>query len=186
MLNLVVYPNPTSVLDTAICFGTSYQGYSNAGTYNAMYKSVNGCDSTHTLNLTILPDINASPYSDTILCTGDSIILSPGIFDSYLWQDGSISSSFIVSHGGTYSVKISNKCGMATRTTVINERVCNIMFPNAFTPNRDGLNDVFNILNAYDLSYYRMVIFNRWGQKIFESNDSQNGWDGLIKGLSHR
>lgn len=182
-LNLVVYPNPTSVLDTAICFGTSYQGYSATGAYNTVYKSVNGCDSTHTLNLTILPDINSVPYMDTILCTGDAIILSPGIFDSYLWQDGSAKNNFVVTRGGTYFVRVSDKCGIATRTTVINERVCNIMFPNAFTPNRDGVNDVFNVLNAYNLSQYRVIIFDRWGQKVFQSNGLQKGWDGLIKGL---
>ncbi len=66
---------------------------------------------------------------------------------------------------------------------MINERACNILFPNAFTPNGDGLNDLIKIVNAYNLVFYRCVIYNRWGQKIFESNDLQKGWSGMIKGV---
>ncbi|MDQ6761829.1 MAG: gliding motility-associated C-terminal domain-containing protein, partial [Bacteroidota bacterium] len=181
-LNLIVYPKLSSVFDTAICFGTSYNGYSEAGTYNLMYSSAHGCDSVHTINLKILPDINVNPYADTILCTGDSIVLAPGDFDSYLWQDGSIKSSFVVTHGGMYSVRVTNKCGTAIKNTLVNERACIIMFPNAFTPNNDGINDVFKILNAYHLTYFNCSIYNRWGQKIFESFDVTKGWDGAING----
>jgi gliding motility-associated-like protein len=182
-LNLTVYPKPSSVADTAICFGTSYEGYNQPGTYSHTYTSVNGCDSVHTINLAILPDINSRPYTDTIICSGDFIILSPGNFDTYLWQDGSTQSSFIVHSGGSYSVKVTNRCGMAIKKTFIDERVCNIVFPSGFTPNHDGINDIFKVLNAYNLTYYHCLIFNRWGQKVFESTDLQKGWDGLLNGI---
>lgn len=183
ILNLTVYPLKSSVVDTAICYGTSYEGYHVAGTYSKNYTSANGCDSVHTIHLAILPDINRNPFADTILCTGDSIVLSPGNFDSYLWQDGSAKSSFVVTRGGIYSVRVSNKCGAAIKEIRVNERICSIIFPNAFTPNNDNLNDVFRVLNAYHLTYYHCVIYNRWGQKIFESNDPHKGWDGVINGL---
>jgi len=57
------------------------------------------------------------------------------------------------------------------------------MFPSGFTPNHDGTNDIFKILNAYNLIYYRCIIFNRWGQKIFESGNPQKGWDGMLNGV---
>ncbi len=182
-LNLTVYPKQSSVVDTAICYGTSYMGYRIAGNYNQMYTSVNGCDSIVTINLKILPDINSNSNADTILCSGDSIVLSPGFFDSYLWQDGSRESNYVVHRGGTYTVTVTNRCGTATKKTLINEKICNIVFPNAFTPNGDGLNDIFKILNAYNLVYYRCIIYNRWGQNIFESNDPHKGWDGKVKGF---
>lgn len=54
-----------------------------------------------------------------------------------------------------------------------------IYMPTAFTPDNDGINDVFRpVLNGMDESTYRMEIYNRWGEKIFESNDIENGWDG--------
>ncbi len=53
--------------------------------------------------------------------------------------------------------------------------------PNAFTPNKNGKNDLFTGYGA-GIKSYRMRIFNRWGQLLFESTDINNGWDGTYKG----
>src|SRR6185436_2124492 len=54
--------------------------------------------------------------------------------------------------------------------------------PNAFTPNADGLNDMFfNAGYVIDVTSYDMMIFNRWGQKVFENNDYSKFWNGLDK-----
>lgn len=49
--------------------------------------------------------------------------------------------------------------------------------PNAFTPNNDGYNDVFSPV-VYDITQYKFTIYNRWGEQIFTTNDSKEGWDG--------
>jgi gliding motility-associated-like protein len=69
-----------------------------------------------------------------------------------------------------------------TNITQQNCADCAIYVPTAFTPNGDGLNDVFKPkLNC--LSYeFHCTIFNRWGQKIFETNDINKGWDGNYSG----
>ncbi len=54
--------------------------------------------------------------------------------------------------------------------------------PNAFTPNADGTNEVFRPI-VYDVKDYEFLIFNRWGQVIFESNQTLQGWDGRIGGM---
>lgn len=70
-------------------------------------------------------------------------------------------------------------------TALVNIRVeynTNSGMPNAFSPNGDGLNDVFKIAN---LRYDKMTefrIFNRWGRQVFETNVPTQGWDGTIKG----
>ena len=56
-----------------------------------------------------------------------------------------------------------------------------LYIPNAFTPNGDGLNETFGPVGQR-VDYYSMVIFNRWGQLIFESNDINDQWDGTYKG----
>lgn len=56
-----------------------------------------------------------------------------------------------------------------------------IFVPNAFTPNGDGLNDKFEIKGLYILEY-EIVIYDRWGNKLFESNDIRNSWDGTYEG----
>jgi gliding motility-associated-like protein len=53
--------------------------------------------------------------------------------------------------------------------------------PNAFTPNRDGLNDTF-FISTDGLKEYKISIFNRWGEIIFTSNNPASGWDGKLKG----
>ncbi len=60
------------------------------------------------------------------------------------------------------------------------------MFPKALSPNNDGVNDVFEILNTYHLIFFHCTIFNRWGQKVFELNDPGNGWDGRVKAVHAR
>ena len=57
----------------------------------------------------------------------------------------------------------------------------NVMFPNAFTPNGDGLNDIFIIESQY-IQQINMRIFNRWGELIFQTEELDEGWDGTIKG----
>ncbi|MFT4062645.1 MAG: choice-of-anchor L domain-containing protein [Edaphocola sp.] len=54
--------------------------------------------------------------------------------------------------------------------------------PNAFTPNGDGLNDVFQVANLRFDKLTEFRIFNRWGRQVFETNVATEGWDGTIKG----
>ena len=54
--------------------------------------------------------------------------------------------------------------------------------PNAFTPNANGLNEVFRPVAVPYVHSYEMEIFNRWGEKVFESHDIHKGWDGTYMG----
>jgi gliding motility-associated-like protein len=60
---------------------------------------------------------------------------------------------------------------------------CDIWVPNAFTPNGDGSNDVFRVLgNAGRMEHFGLSVYNRWGERIFHTNDRSTGWDGTYKG----
>jgi gliding motility-associated-like protein len=54
--------------------------------------------------------------------------------------------------------------------------------PNAFTPNGDGLNDFFSPLFPCQVDDYELQIFNRWGQKVFQSAQLADAWDGNYQG----
>ena len=54
--------------------------------------------------------------------------------------------------------------------------------PNAFTPNNDGKNDVFKPIIFGNIIHYSFMVYNRWGQKVFESNDLLKGWNGTFHG----
>ncbi len=58
--------------------------------------------------------------------------------------------------------------------------------PSAFTPNNDGLNDIFRIPPGALITLSEFSIFNRWGKKIFTSNDTSKGWDGKVSGVQQQ
>jgi gliding motility-associated-like protein len=53
---------------------------------------------------------------------------------------------------------------------------CDLVIPNVFTPNGDGINDFFEILNLEHYPMAQIVIYNRWGNKVFEHSDYYNNW----------
>jgi gliding motility-associated-like protein len=54
-----------------------------------------------------------------------------------------------------------------------------VFLPTSFTPNGDGLNDIFiPMVNTIGIKNYDLTIVNRWGQIVFKSNNPQMGWDG--------
>ena len=55
-----------------------------------------------------------------------------------------------------------------------------IFFPNSFTPNGDYFNDVFEV-KGYNIKKYQLLIYNRWGELIYESNSLDDMWDGYYK-----
>ncbi len=57
----------------------------------------------------------------------------------------------------------------------------NITIPNAFTPNTDGINDIFRV-QGQNIKTLNGKIFNRWGQELFAWSDVNGGWDGMYKG----
>ncbi|HXS55483.1 MAG TPA: gliding motility-associated C-terminal domain-containing protein, partial [Hanamia sp.] len=57
-----------------------------------------------------------------------------------------------------------------------------IYFPNAFTPNRDGINDIFKPSVSGKIEQYRLDVYNRYGRLVFSSEDTNQGWNGSLKG----
>ena len=69
-------------------------------------------------------------------------------------------------------------------TVVIDPQKCpkGFYMPTGFTPNKDGKNDTIKPLLFGNVVQYKFSIFNRWGQRVFETNNSQKGWDGKVSG----
>lgn len=60
--------------------------------------------------------------------------------------------------------------------------ISQLVFPNAFSPNGDGINDKFMAKTHQNLTEFHAYIFNRWGQKLYEWTDPDEGWDGTTGG----
>jgi gliding motility-associated-like protein len=56
-----------------------------------------------------------------------------------------------------------------------------VYVPTAFTPNSDGTNDLFRV-KGENLQEFKMLVYDRWGEKIYESSNPNDGWDGTYKG----
>ena len=81
-----------------------------------------------------------------------------------------------------YGMSLYGCLDSATVTITVDDSL-NGSIPNAFSPNNDGLNDVFRPIGA---KFQRLVdfrIYNRWGQQIFYSNSIDKGWDGTFNGV---
>ncbi len=157
-----------------------------AGTYSLEVSDANGCkfssrimtvgsvDSSLAVNLG--PDVN--------ICPGQTIKLSPGNFAGYLWQDGSTDPTFNARAAGTYYVQVEDTLGcIGTDTIQVKTDCSGVYFSSAFTPNGDNRNDDFGPLgNVSALNNYRLLVYNRYGEQVFMSNDPQGKWNGTYKG----
>jgi gliding motility-associated-like protein len=86
------------------------------------------------------------------------------------------------------AIEATNSFGFAESS--LSNRNCAVLppiiyIPNTFSPNDDGYNDVFlPIVSDFDPSYYELMVYNRYGQVIFRSNDPNIGWTGIVDGTS--
>ncbi len=122
---------------------------------------------------------------DSFLCEGTKLILDPktNTTVSYLWQDGSTDSLYTVTTPGLYTLQVINSCGLYRDSILIQSGNCTLILPNGFTPNDDGKNDIFRVIRVFPVSKFSMMIFNRWGQEVFATDDMSEGWDGSFHGV---
>ncbi|NVN95936.1 MAG: gliding motility-associated C-terminal domain-containing protein [Bacteroidetes bacterium] len=166
-------------------------------TTNYTLVASNQC-TTDTLNHTLT--VHQKPvleflYSPDMPSYGETVFLSytgtPVI--SYNWYDDMFNlistqqnTSFVLNNlTNSYIYLVAtNQFGCSDsigKLIFINNQV-NIWVPNSFTPNGDGLNDEFKITTSPELKQFYLYVYNRWGELVFESKNSQNGWDGNYKG----
>lgn len=155
----------------------------NNGIYSLRVRR-NGCFSQQTnINLIVQsnPIIDLGP--DTLICEGSILFLDAKNNGSkYLWSTGDTSRVIQINKPGIYSVIIEN--GECSSTDEIYIDACNsiLWLPNVFTPNKDGINERFKPVIKGTLGSFQMLIFNRWGQQIFETSDALEGWNGDFLG----
>jgi len=134
------------------------------------------------------PNPERTLVPDTSLCFNDppySLFLNAGNQGSlFNWSTGETSQGVNIDNGGLYTVTITNGFGCTLTDSIFVFNTCVgdfIYVPNAFTPDEDGLNDVF-MAKGENITHFEMMIFNRWGEKIFESDDINKAWIGNKNG----
>lgn len=155
-----------------------------AGSYWVAIENRCGSDrDTVTYRLNPEPEVDLGP--DTVICGDFPYLVDAGHPGSdYLWQPGGETTQIKhVSAYGTFSVKVTDSNGCIGLDDISIEEECNSTYyiPSAFSPNNDGVNDLFRPV-VHDVTDYELIIYNRWGDFMFETTDPKAGWDGIYKG----
>ncbi|NJM16101.1 MAG: gliding motility-associated C-terminal domain-containing protein, partial [Bacteroidales bacterium] len=164
------------------------------------YNSVTGCAQTREINLLTVPEIGLDLGNDTSILAEGSIYLLPkmnfnlkdnSLFywapNTYLSNYDELNPTFAAAEGELDSITYT-----LTVTTIISDQICfdydditiaivpknSSSFASAFTPNGDGINDDWVIHPAL-IGRVSVTIFNRWGQKVFESPTYDQPWNGV-------
>lgn len=186
--------NAVNGANVSICYNTARE-------YKPSLKitDANGCINSNTTSIQIHPKPNAafnfSPLKPTLY---DNMVefkdvTTKATINQWNWYFNSTavigSNSQNPSHKfeeiGDYLVSLIVTSNFGCTDTISKQLTVEdeyaIYIPNAFTPNGDGINDTFQPKGS-GFTKYNLSIFNRWGTRIFQSNEVSNAWDGVFKG----
>ena len=195
-INLLILNEILGSVDTAICQGESI--FVNGTEFNSTTIGATevftvgplGCDSTVTINLLVNPSPNLSTIAnpDTIFIGGVAQLIANGT-GSFEWSIGQSGASISVNPSETmsYSVMLTDSNGCISESSitvfVISITEEQILIPDAFSPNGDGINDVFRVILNGSFEDVEMAIYNRWGELLQRKTGlTTHGWDGTYKG----
>lgn len=159
-----------------------------------------GCTDTAEVSVTVhnLDSIIVNAQSNpSVIYRGESTMLSTPEVDgySYSWTPAkfvelpdSASTKATPEQNICFTVTVTDPFGCTKQDTTcikVKEVYCDepyIFIPNAFTPNGDGKNDILYVRGDEYLVSFTLRVYNRWGEKVFESQDINQGWDGTFRG----
>lgn len=171
--------------------------FHNSRTYNVNLTviSANDCIRDTTIGILAFPTPTAEFRADReVLSTSFPLVNFTNYSEGGFWYnwdfgDGNKSGdkhpSYSYSAPGTYTVTLEVEslyyCSDTAKKTIIVNHELTIYAPTAFTPNYDGINDEFNIFVANaDTKEWNLLIYNRWGEVVFNTEDYGTGWDGRL------
>jgi gliding motility-associated-like protein len=140
-----------------------------------------------TVTVFIHPPATRFLPDDFAICSYDKIQLtSSRAFRSYQWSTDINTPAIDISTPGTYWLAGTDINGCVSHDTIlVSLKPCpqkGIYVPNAFTPQKNGHNDIFKPKVAGEVKSYEFAVYNRYGQVVFSTTDPTQGWDGTIKG----
>ena len=164
------------------------------GTYSFNFLTADGCDSTVNLSLAL----SEPPTVDFSYQPITPELNKPTIFTNqsqnatrYLWDFGDSTQTteenpkHLFNESGFYTVCLTGwndaGCFATTCKRIASEVLATIEVPTAFSPNKDGNNDILYV-RTVGIKEFTFRLYNRWGQLIFETRDAAIGWDGIYNG----
>lgn len=170
--------------------GSTQQTYTvqDTGKYWVTVTDQNQCSAADTVTIVqkIPKPENFAAIKDTAICFGEKLLLSVTTsFALYNWQNNSSNqATYEVSRPGIYNITVETAEGCTgTDSIIVQDKGCvqTIFVPNAFTPNNDGINDLFNAVVFGSLELFEFSVYNRFGELVFQTTDATKGWNGFYK-----
>jgi len=162
-------------------------------TYSVIVSNTFSCKDTAMSTIGVIPAPVADAGPDKIIFEGESTQLSGSIGgsgNSFSW-----SPPFYINDINALQPVVQPPADQMYKLTVISGFGCGIVsdsvlvkvykdifIPTAFTPNNDGLNDTWNIAGLAALKSFRVTVYDRWGQIVFQTKDKPVSWNGMYKG----
>lgn len=179
------FGDPSSSAENFSAIPKPSHKYPGPGTYLVKAIISNRClKDTAMVKVVIEPNIavRLAKFTDTILCAGETLEINAAVpsANTYVWSDGTQTPQKIINKKGTYELTATNKCSVdfSSFTLSYKDCPCNLFIPNNFTPNYDGLNDVFKIIINCKPLDFQMQVYDRYGGVVFSTRDYHTGWNG--------
>jgi gliding motility-associated-like protein len=159
-----------------------------SGKYGVTVVNNGGCTASDEVDIVFLPKpmVEAGPNVSSDCVNG---IMLNGIGDGVpIWEpalglsnDNTFNVNAAPINTTIYYLTVDNGTCKATDSLIVTAECSSIYVPSGFTPNNDGVNDIFKA-NGIDVKDFSLMVFNRWGEKIFQTQDINLGWDGTYRG----
>lgn len=163
-----------------------------AGTYSVLLTDTLGCQKSDSVEYTLTYSPSIDLGKDTSICVNTPISIGvPDYFVKYFWNEKEGNHMLEVADSGFYKLRIIDEYGCEAEDILevkIDENALpNYLYiPNAFRPNGNGIADRFPYTKTIRQPEFHLLVFNRWGQKLFDSKDMSDGpqmWDGTYNNI---
>ncbi len=157
---------------------------SQSGTYLATYQD-GACSVTDSVHVVVMPLPELNLPASAIGCLDEPLTLYAYEPENYyyVWSNGATSDQITVTEFDDYTVTAGNNCGVVSATVSVSFEDCtySLFIPNSFTPDKDGVNDVWKI-GSFNITKMEILIFDRWGLPVFKSDSPEFVWTGDVLG----
>ena len=154
--------------------------------YAYTVTDASGCTSMNSITVAEPSDSLTVAFDKTPeTCTGDldgtSVAMITGGTAPYdiMWSDGSTAMSRTELAGGAYTLNVTDFNGCQVDGMVFIDQQCNPKIYNTISPNNDGINDTWTVTDIESFPENDLQIFNRWGEKVFNTTGYMNMWNGV-------
>jgi gliding motility-associated-like protein len=182
----------SAAVDGGSFFQSLYMEGLAAGQYTVQVQDAHGCLASQNIEIQELPPLEIATEDDVLPCEEPFLTLRPTVLSHsgslhWNWGDGTQKDWLQVKQAGIFTVSVSDDCSTEERAISVTWSDGGpeepFYVPNAFSPNSDGVNDVFKVYLAEGAHFdeFLLMVFDRWGDQIFVTEDPELGWNGLFR-----